>query len=577
MACYFWEYIDMKITLYKQCILSDSYTEVFDTKINYVFNDKVQSSFLHYLDTLEKFETEQEVMYMQNSGSFYFELANENNWESIYAFNYMKCENNNFTRFCFIDNIEIMNGMATVYYSTDIWHTYGKEIKLRESYLSQALLSDYRTIGNIKIKELPLEYSSNEGIEYAPVANITDDTTYYLIAQAQKYSLVSGGNNTASRRCFTVCAKLSTATSGVYKNKLSLFEAIQCASDMQRYQNKQFGDYFYEFDNFTIFPTEYMTDEITSVEIGVTEYEVEFNAEDVPSNTMIKLNLVSSITSGIKHYNGKEYIINNDYKTIGLGTFETEYGIINNGTDYKIKFDMYASKIDFKIIINYFGKMIDVTSAFVIDVPFNSINGETVAQRKIAREVAVINGSVKLATGAIQIGENIATFGASGNTQTINSRYRYGKNNRITSSRKEKQTTSFGGGDVSGIVGGVGKIVNGITDVVMANRKQYQTTYGSFVLGNKELNCKYGLIIKKIVPDNENEVNKIINNVGYRVYEIVDENIMFPLATPLNEKNVLKFDFVNAYGNAPQNIIEEYKAILLNGVKIWYDHSKINV
>ena len=41
--------------------------------------------------------------------------------------------------------------------------------------------------------------------------------------------------------------------------------------------------------------------------------------------------------------------------------------------------------------------------------------------------------------------------------------------------------------------------------------------------------------------------------------------------------NSITFDFVNLYGNFPQRIVNQLKDILINGFKIWYDETKINV
>lgn len=566
----------MKITLYKKCILSNSYSEVFDNKQKYSFGAEQKTALENYLDTLDKFETIQDSVYMTNRGTFYFELTSPNNWADIYEYNYIKCEQNDFIRYCFIDDIQIGNGVAVISYSEDIWHSYSKDITIRNSYLSYALENRYRYGKIIKVRELPISYSSNEGIEYKTLANINADTTYYLIAQAQKYSLVSGGN-VGSRETYTVIVGLSYGSERQLKLKYS--DALYAMLQMVNTQSNKYGNHYFEFDNFTLFPSEYMGNyELPLNQVGLTEYD-----QSMPlgySDHLIRLyNLVTTNTAD-KYIYGATYTVQNDYKTIGLGTFGSEYGIINNGTDYQIKFMFFASLIDFKIIINYFGKMIDVTSEFVIDVPYNSINGETQAQRKIARQTATVNGALKIVNGVAEVATDIATFGASTATKSTSTAIRYSGIDRKITSVKGSTTTSYGGGgSVGGIIGGASDIVSGITQIIQANKPQYQTTYGAFVLGNKEMNCKYGIMVKKIIPDNEDEVQKIIKNIGYKVYEIVDEDIMYPQSPFVGGKinvNVLKFEFVNAYGNAPQNVIDAYKKILIDGVKIWYWHTAIN-
>lgn len=573
----------MQITLYENCILSSSYSEVFDNKIEYAIEENqeiTKTAFEHYLDTLEKFDTEQETVYMKNNGIIYIELQSENNWNGVYAYNYMKCVSGNLIRYCFIDNIEIMNGIAEISYSTDIWHTYSKNINIRNSYLSYALRNKYNGMKDIKIRELPTEYTSNEPIEYA---KLTNENKYCIIAQMQRYNIVTGGEVGQRYNAVGLFYKEIVNNETNETTRSDIFfdfdEAIYSLQQIAQGQSTEFsGNFYYEFDNWTIVPYSYLTKN--------NEFAITLNYSKFDSfNRIIKAELPTYTQARIAVFeDNSSELINTlnislpftDYKTISIGTFKSDYGYVNNGTDSTINVFINATDLDFKLLINFNGKLIDITPDFVIDVPYSSINGETQAQRKIARESATVNGAMNIIGGINQIATNIATFGTSRSIENLSKKYRYGKNNRLTSTKLSREIESYGGGDVSGIVGGGLKIAHGITDIIFANKPQYQTQYGAFVLGNNQINCKYGLIKKKIKPDNENEVNRIIANTGYRVYEIVNTEIFEPILQNEENYNVLKFETVNAYGNAPQSVIEIYKNILFNGVKIWYNHTNLN-
>ena len=126
-------------TLYKNCILNNSYTEVFDT-IHKDSNNN--TAFDRYINTLTKFEGSIADSYGSASGSFSIELDFLTNGtkDNIYEYNYMLFNDtdNNFKRYCFIDNIEVVNGYVIVRYSEDIWHTYSKDMNIRKSLLTNS-------------------------------------------------------------------------------------------------------------------------------------------------------------------------------------------------------------------------------------------------------------------------------------------------------------------------------------------------------------------------------------------------------------------------------------------------------
>ena len=130
----------MNITLYKKCILSNSYSEVFDV-FHKDSNNKVALE--RYLASLQKYEIVADNVYVPNSGKITLELNEDN--VNIYEYNYMYLEDtdNNFRRYCFIDDITVVNGLAVISFSEDIWSNYASSMEIRKSLLVRSRATKY--------------------------------------------------------------------------------------------------------------------------------------------------------------------------------------------------------------------------------------------------------------------------------------------------------------------------------------------------------------------------------------------------------------------------------------------------
>ena len=140
---YLWGYSNMmlKITLYKNCVLNETYQNVFSIAKR---NNKTILEL--YLERLTKYVIECENVYYENSGEivFDYELISENVASNIYEYNYMKVEQFDddellsLERYCFVNSIQIKNGCVYLDYKEDVWSSYiGKVAGINESYLSR--------------------------------------------------------------------------------------------------------------------------------------------------------------------------------------------------------------------------------------------------------------------------------------------------------------------------------------------------------------------------------------------------------------------------------------------------------
>ena len=113
----------------------------------------------------------------------------------------------------------------------------------------------------------------------------------------------------------------------------------------------------------------------------------------------------------------------------------------------------------------------------------------------------------------------------------------------------------------------VGKIAGGIVDIYNSVRPKYLTATSVKADSNAILNCVNFPLMFRMKADNTEEVEGAIDNIGYSVDEIFDTRA---INTLFDDYNIVQFDFINLYGDFPQNIANALKSILRNGVKIWY-------
>ena len=181
----------MIIKLYKNCILTDAYSEVFDV---YHKDANGKTALDRYLETLEQKTITTPHTYVTNSGKISFDLNDENDTE-FYDFNYMSItdEVNNFTRFCFIDAVTVVNGIAVVSYIEDLWSNYAPSLQMRKSLLTRSRIIDY---GSYKIPfySLGMEYQGNNQLKFTRLFDIsTLQPEVNVVMQLQLYKLSEQG------------------------------------------------------------------------------------------------------------------------------------------------------------------------------------------------------------------------------------------------------------------------------------------------------------------------------------------------------------------------------------------------
>ena len=540
----------MIIKLYKNCILTDAYSEVFDV---YHKDANNKTALDRYLATLEQKTIATPHTYVTNSGKISFDLLDENDTE-FYEFNYMSItdEVNNFTRFCFIDAITVVNGIAVVSYVEDVWSNYAPSLQMRKSLLTRSRIIDY---GSYKIPfySLGMEYQGNNELKITPLFENTSKK-FNLIMQTQVYKLSEQGE--LSQRDILETYVAIKNSDDTYRSSFSSFEALYLAKTLTVKSSKTqltSGEY-YEVYNILILPESLHI-------LQESDVTLSYNVFD---NVYI-IALVENVVSmeNINYTATKTLPCN--YKQFKVGTLLNAYDLVQNGTDITVKIGYYATNTDFNIYLNFQNQIYEITKDFMLDLPISVQTADVTQQQATAREVANLNAKLGIARGAMQIVGGVADVALGATQANISSSW----------SKQLKGAGQITSG-LMDVGGGIMNIISQKKQLDIANRALYVSNKGVEVSSNTVSIAVYGIIVYEIQPDNEVEVQANIDNCGYVCNEIVD-NLFSTITTGTTNKwNVMQFDYVNIYGKFTQRIADVLRDILNAGFKIWYDETAIN-
>ena len=551
----------MIIKLYKNCILTDAYSEVFDV---YHKDGNAKTALDRYLETLEQKTIATPHTYVTNSGKISFDLNDEDGTE-FYDFNYMSITNevNNFTRFCFIDAVTVVNGIAVVSYIEDLWSNYAPSLQMRKSLLTRSRIIDY---GSYKIPfySLGMEYQGNNQLK---LTRLFDLTSAYpeinVVVQLQLYKLSQQGE--LSERLITE-AFLAFKRNDVVSNDfdISLAELV-LQRLMQDSSSKKISldniEFNYEIYNIILIPKDF---EIPVNTIAPTAT----NTQTTIGNTTAMLRIISPLATDTKLNITNTKTIACNFKQFKIGSLITAYDIVQNGTNIEIKVGYQTDFYDFKLFIMFQNQIYDITSDFKIEVPISVQTADVTQQQSTAREMAQFNAKMGIASGAMQIGSAVVS-GLVGGAKTI-SGIATGSDSMIMSGVDQMGQSPFNVGR------GIMNIISSAKQLEIANRAMYVSNRGCKITGNSVIASYYGIVIYEIQPDNEVEVQANIDNCGYVCNEIVD-NLLSSITTGTTNKwNVMQFEYVNIYGKFTQRIADALRDILYAGFKIWYDETAIN-
>ena len=583
----------MRITFYKNCILTSAYSEVIDTIKVDAEGKTAFSRYLENFDTLNTLTIDVDNVYISNQGKLNVDA------EIGYGYNYMSIidTDNNISRYAFINDITIVNGLAVIDYTEDVWANYSKDMKIRKSLLSRSRITDY---GAYKIPFfMPgMQYESNNGLDIesyyyddstdaiksekydftGALPILTGLNSVYILARAQIYKTEQEGK-LSQRDVSLVRICKRTGTEGTYQTLFSIVEAQNIIQDITIKQStscvvNNVGDTNYrnyDIVDFILLPRIFFNDGKTSNKASafILNGSTGTNVSDV---AYVLSTFSDEAAIGRKTIS---LSLNNDFKRVSIGTFTGQRQIINNGSKINIDVFIYGDYADIKILLNVQNNLIDITRDLTFEVPVSVQTATETQQQKAARELKSLNAKLEISSGALGIYNGIMDVAQGFATTLIGGAIGGGSGALMAG----QGATGFNKGFTSGIAGGVMSIIKGKKSLEIANRAMYTTNKAVNIINNAILNAQMGFVIYYVNPDNDVEVQANIDETGYVCNEIVDNLFETIDATKAKEAvyNSITFDFVNLYGNFPQRIVNRLKDIMLNGFKIWYDETKINV
>lgn len=601
----------MKITLYKKCILSNSYSEVFDvfhkTK-NPVTNEETVA-LQRYLSSLTKYEIVADNVYVPNSGKITLELDfdYENVSNNIYEYNYMYLEDidNNFRRYCFIDDITVVNGLAVISFSEDIWSNYACSMEIRKSLLVRSRATKYGD-WSIPFYAPGMAYEGNNNVvvknRQGEVTNnvIIEDKNipYNRIAMGvtiQAYNLTGAGKNN-TRDIYTGIVPVGLTAGNnkrdVYGTPAQFIDRLNFILGQSNFQEVTIYNEkkYYEVVEVYAIPRDFnilksqvdINDALFSIKITEdwTDYFFLNNIfNSSTDNTLNTGNKLFNKYGELIHCESFEY--ENDFKRLGIGLFSNIIPIVNNGTKTNVEVYFKRDYTQWGFYFNVENKLINITQDLLVEAPISVQSADVTQQQAAARELKAMNAKMSIAGGAIGIANGVVgtAVGVGSSVMAgvgtmhgpIQSRAGYGVS--VIQNAGNAQT-SFN----SGIGGGIMQVIQGAKELEIANREMFSTTKGVSSISDGLLNARIGIVELLIDSDNDIEVQANIDNTGYVCNEIVNDLFNKPITDEVaTAYNVMRFDFANIFGNFTQNIAKALRAILYNGFKIWYDETKINV
>ena len=543
-----------------------------------------------YLSSLTKYEITADNVYVPNSGKITLELDfdYENVSNNIYEYNYMYLEDtdNNFRRYCFIDDITVVNGLAVISFSEDIWSNYASSMEIRKSLLVRSRATKYGD-WSIPFYAPGMAYEGNNTVVIKDIDGTVIDNDYtrtsiFQVACAvnmQLYNLTAQG--VANNRILLtgVFAFSYGGDKHLYGSTDMLLQLVReltqlSAGTQVSYNGK---DYYYDLVSVKAIPVQFgiFKDIITGNPTVTIQKSDTISYYFYSTQAGIFNNVISH---GILH-KVLDKTIENDYTRLGIGLISNIIPIENNSTPITYSILVKWDITSWKLYISIQNKLIEISDGFDILIPISVQSADVTQQQAAARELKGLNAKLGMASGALDIVGGVAETAIGWATAdtgmalgTVLGAPPFAGSDMVLSGAKG----AFSGIEKAGK--GALRIIGGQRELEIANRKMFSTSKAIKVNSDGVLNGYYGIVQYFIAPDNATEVQANIDNTGYVCNEIVDDLFNKPITdTVATAYNIMRFDFVNIFGKFTQNIAKALRAILYNGFKIWYDETKINV
>lgn len=595
----------MILTLYKNCIVKDSYAEVFSPSV-----------FEEYLSGLDSDIINLDASYPTLRGRIQLDYTG---LDSPFEYNYLKIEEGTQVYYCFINSIDLIaDNLASLSYVVDVWHTYIGKTKQRNSILDRSKILPEDTFGF-----LPLDYQTDSPIYYDDIS-LNDGALagkVGLLVEFQIYKTVSTGTEeepqtSDQRQSFLayITVKERSLTDGslfdpsdtpataaysipeveemiqgfIRSSSFKTLAALTPDKDTNTNLLGITGSYNYEIVNMYILPAEWcqaIAEQYTmSKTFSTTFVEWEdksgsfiwnlpfIKTKQVQLWLFLDVEIVVGETGEdpefVKTYAKPDWrnflikTLDNNYKNISVGAFTNPIPLSNNGREKVINLKVSIDAFNLNLMLIMDGRNYDITQFYSLEVPFTAINAETAQLRKIADREKRENAKAKIIGSSMNfLGQQLSTW--------------------TGASIGSPQDVTFGkiGSTISGIGTTGQSIATAVNAIQAADAAKYQLTYGQEIDIVGPINAYYGLVIFRMTNTyNTREVTYAINNLGYETSIPVtwEKDPWNPLnLDSTTAYNPTRYAYINLYGAAPQNIIQQLENILTSGTKIFYNTTLI--
>lgn len=571
----------LRIVLYKGCKLNNKYEEVFSFGKLPNHNDNILDE---YLETLvHSTAIDIDSAYYENEGELIFEnLIDDRN---IYCYNYMKIlyiedETIIWKRYCFVSKIEIKHDLCYVSYKEDIWSSYiDKAIGFNNSLLINSRVRDYAS-WSLPIAKLPLDYDGNNPLKIDYLNQVDD---YIAIIEIQVYQKVSGTTLVERPRktlyCLLADYNLVNNYYRITNIRFLYRDIIDKLTDLANYIPTAYAFYTDKKGETTDAYDSYTIGNIYLLPgyFDIT-FQSNFNASGVEINKFPNGQPVN-ILYFLPELNGSNCaiisenilytkVIQDDYKMISVGTFNSQIQLIHNKTNHNLIISLLYTDSQLSILLNMDNQVKDVTADFEFEVPFETISSEQYSARRnntILKSISILFSTYLNAEKVIGGMEKTIAGAAGAVTGGLSE----------NSGGMIRGMEKVGRGTAETREGYVG-IAKNLIELGLVNAAIYSNGKGTFNIAPNIRNQKDGLLSFSIIPDNEEIVKIARNKYGYYTcmrFERIDDlllDVPYYYSSHNINYNVIKFAESNIYGDFPNEIAEKINEILNKGVRIWF-------
>lgn len=598
----------LRITLYKNCILNETYQNVVSTGLY-----QGKSILERYLDTLTKLVIpDVDFAYQKTADTLVFDY--EINNSEIFEYNYMKVEcfaddeeepTFLFKRYCFVRDIQLNNDCVYLSYVEDVFSSYSDKItKITESYLSRARILNYGS-KTINIHELPVEYDGNEPLLFSN-EQPSSASRFVIFARIQFYTSTMFGVTNDRQYKFFKIVKRELESDGedlhqVLTHSFTYKELVEFTSKLiTRMTTASFrthlgsDEYFYNIQDFYVLPETWFNNNFNNLFEELPEPDANANYIIFAEQGATLRDTIWACLRPLKPLYCASSVdifsrtITNNYKRMSIGTFNTQIETENNGTDFNIKLTVRITENDFKILLNVQNQLVDISDDFIYVVPFESVLGEENFYNFMTRYTKNLKNGISIVASAMAGGMGFSA--STSKIASLNSKINtlsYTKTGRPTRSAKalntiarlENQKINIQSDMDNKIGSNIKESGYGLLEMFSDNLPVYTSNKGTFAKSDGIINAYCGILEYRINSENDSFVKKSINNMGYKVYEYCDnlDDIKFGNAEYMKEYqisyNVIKFERINVIGKFPRTIALALNEIFENGIKLWYDET----